>query len=187
MQISPSPGIATAFPERPSIEPTNAPIVQETLEPGVQATAEPSVEPSIEPTAEPELSVPGILQPLPSTEANITESEDDKEAISASEVVGIGLDEPESTKKPVEHNSVKVRTITLPKAIRMVTGGTITIEPEYSPLTAEISTFYWKSSNIRIATVREGTVTAKKPGTVDITVKTPSGKWAKCRITIANQ
>ncbi|MBQ8135234.1 MAG: leucine-rich repeat protein [Clostridia bacterium] len=42
----------------------------------------------------------------------------------------------------------------------------------------------WKTSNSKIATVKNGKVTAKKAGTVTITVKTTNGKTAKCKITV---
>ena len=43
----------------------------------------------------------------------------------------------------------------------------------------------WTSSNKKIATVSSsGKVTAKKAGTVTITVKTASGKKAACKITV---
>lgn len=42
----------------------------------------------------------------------------------------------------------------------------------------------WKTSNKKIATVKNGKVKAKKKGKVTITVKTTSGKTAKCKITV---
>ncbi len=42
----------------------------------------------------------------------------------------------------------------------------------------------WKTSNKKIATVKNGKVKAKKKGKVTITVKTQSGKTAKCKITV---
>ena len=45
--------------------------------------------------------------------------------------------------------------------------------------------FTWTSSNKNIATVNsKGKITAKKAGTVTITVKTTNGKTAKCKITV---
>lgn len=43
----------------------------------------------------------------------------------------------------------------------------------------------WKSSNKKIATVsKKGKITAKKPGTVKITVKLKSGKKAVCKVKV---
>ncbi len=42
----------------------------------------------------------------------------------------------------------------------------------------------WKTSNKKVATVKKGKVTAKKKGKATITVKTQSGKTAKCKITV---
>ena len=42
----------------------------------------------------------------------------------------------------------------------------------------------WTSSDISIATVSNGTVTAISPGTVTITAKTYNGKNAKCMVTV---
>lgn len=42
----------------------------------------------------------------------------------------------------------------------------------------------WKTSNKKVATVKNGKVKAKKKGKVTITVKTQSGKTAKCKITV---
>ncbi len=42
----------------------------------------------------------------------------------------------------------------------------------------------WKTSNRKIATVNNGKVKAKKKGRVTITVKTASGKTARCKITV---
>ena len=42
----------------------------------------------------------------------------------------------------------------------------------------------WSSSNPKIATVSDGTVTAMKAGTATITVKTSNGKDATCKVTV---
>lgn len=42
----------------------------------------------------------------------------------------------------------------------------------------------WKTSNKKIAVVKNGKVTAKKKGKATITVKTTSGKTARCKITV---
>ena len=64
-------------------------------------------------------------------------------------------------------------------------GKTLTLKATVTPSTNVISTVKWTSSNKNIATVNsKGKITAKKAGTVTITVKTTNGKTAKCKITV---
>ncbi len=42
----------------------------------------------------------------------------------------------------------------------------------------------WKSSDTKVATVKDGVITAKSIGTTKITVKTSSGKTATCKVTV---
>ena len=45
-------------------------------------------------------------------------------------------------------------------------------------------TLTWKTSNKKIATVKNGKVTGKSAGSAKITVKTSSGKKAVCNVKI---
>lgn len=92
-----------------------------------------------------------------------------------------------STNETKKNNQVVITYIKLPSSIRMVTGVTIKIDPEYQPSSADQSGLTWKSNNSRIATVRNGKITANRPGVVVITVRTREGKKATCKVTIANQ
>lgn len=63
-------------------------------------------------------------------------------------------------------------------------GGTLTLKATVSPSKNVISTVTWTSSNTKVATVKNGKITAKAKGTAVITVKTTNGKTAKCKITV---
>ena len=52
-------------------------------------------------------------------------------------------------------------------------------------LTAD-KTVNWRTSNSKVATVKNGKITAKKAGTVTITAKTSNGKTATCKVTVKN-
>lgn len=85
----------------------------------------------------------------------------------------------------------KVTVKNLPTSVKlnktyanMKKGGTLTLKATVSPSSNVINTVTWISSNTKVATVKNGKVTAKAKGTVTITVKTTNGKTAKCTITI---
>lgn len=60
----------------------------------------------------------------------------------------------------------------------------LTLKASVTPSKNVISSITWTSSNKKIATVKNGKVTAKKAGTVTITAKTVNGKTAKCKIKV---
>ena len=69
-------------------------------------------------------------------------------------------------------------------ALTLDVGKSYTLTKTVSPSNAVIS-YTWSSSNTSIATVdSNGKVTAKKAGTVTITVKTSNGKTATCKVTV---
>lgn len=53
-----------------------------------------------------------------------------------------------------------------------------------SPANATDKNVTWKSDNTKVATVSNGTVTAKAVGTATITAATANGKTAKCTVTV---
>ncbi len=63
-------------------------------------------------------------------------------------------------------------------------GKTVTLKATVTPGKNVISTVTWSTSNSRVATVKNGKVTAKAKGTATITVKTTNGKTARCKITV---
>ena len=62
-------------------------------------------------------------------------------------------------------------------------GKTLTLKATKTP-SGSTDKLTWTTSNKKVATVKNGKVTAKKAGNVTITVKTTSGKTAKCKITV---
>jgi len=91
-------------------------------------------------------------------------------------------------KVTVEEISKKVTDITLDKKeLNLVAGKTselkVTITPDY----AENKKVTWTSSDKKIATVEDGKVTAKYPGTVEIKVTSEDGnKEAICKVTVTS-
>ena len=86
--------------------------------------------------------------------------------------------------------SCKVTVKTAPKKVTLSkTKGTLSVGQKYT-LKATLpsgtgSTLTWSSKDKTIAKVsRKGVITAKKPGTVKITVKTFNGKSATCKVTV---
>ena len=77
--------------------------------------------------------------------------------------------------------SVKLSAGTL----NMNVGEKYTLAKTLTPLNA-VTSVIWTSSNNSVASVSYGTVTAKKEGSVDITVKTFNGKTAACRVNVAD-
>lgn len=64
-------------------------------------------------------------------------------------------------------------------------GGTLTLTATIEPANATNRNVSWSSSDVKVATVENGTVTAVAAGTADITVKTADGgKEASCTITV---
>ncbi len=65
-------------------------------------------------------------------------------------------------------------------------GESLTLKTTFTPSNASNKTITWKTSNSKVATVKNGKITAKKAGTVTITAKTSNGKTATCKVTVKN-
>lgn len=64
-------------------------------------------------------------------------------------------------------------------------GGTLTLTKTIEPASATNPNVTWSSTNVEVATVENGTVTAKAVGTADIIVTTEDGgKKATCTVTV---
>ena len=85
-----------------------------------------------------------------------------------------------------EPASVCVSSLTLDStAMTLVEGDSQTLIATISPSNAENQKVLWSSSNSSVATVKEGVVTAIKPGSATITVKSDDGgKTATCEVTV---
>ena len=81
---------------------------------------------------------------------------------------------------------VAVTGVTLnPASVELTEGETAALTATVAPENATNKGVSWKSSNESVATVKDGTVTAVKAGTAEITVTTADGgKTAKCTVTV---
>lgn len=68
--------------------------------------------------------------------------------------------------------------------VEMNAGKSITLKATSTPSSASDKGLTWTSSDSKVATVKNGTVNAKKAGKTTITVKTSNGKTAACEITV---
>lgn len=83
-------------------------------------------------------------------------------------------------------DDVSVTGVSLDKTVaELEVGGTLTLTAAVEPANATNQNVSWSSSDVKVATVENGTVTAVAAGTADITVKTADGgKEATCTITV---
>lgn len=63
-------------------------------------------------------------------------------------------------------------------------GSSKTISATISPSNATNKTVTWSTNNSSVATVSNGTITGKAPGTATITAKSSNGKTASCTVTV---
>lgn len=83
--------------------------------------------------------------------------------------------------------SVAVTSVTLNKTTASLNvGETVSLTPTVAPANATDKAVSWSSSNTSVATVSNGTVTAKVAGTATITA-TAGGKTATCIITVTDK
>ena len=83
-------------------------------------------------------------------------------------------------------DDVPVTGVSLDKtSAELDVGGTLTLTATVAPTNATNQNVSWSSSDENVATVENGTVTAKAVGTADIIVTTEDGeKEAKCTVTV---
>lgn len=83
-------------------------------------------------------------------------------------------------------DDVSVTGVSLDKTVaELEVGGTLALTATVEPANATNKNVSWSSSDVKVATVENGTVTAVAAGTADITVKTADGgKEATCTITV---
>lgn len=83
-------------------------------------------------------------------------------------------------------DDVSVTGVSLDKtSAELEVGDTLTLKATIEPANATNQNVSWSSSDVKVATVENGTVTAVAAGTADITVKTADGgKEASCTITV---
>lgn len=67
---------------------------------------------------------------------------------------------------------------------QVLVGKQVTLTAQVLPSSATNKTLSWHSSDSAIATVHNGVVTGKQPGTAVITATSSNGKTAKCTITV---
>ena len=77
-------------------------------------------------------------------------------------------------------SAIKLNT----NAVTLNVSDTHSLLPTISPSDVTNKSVTWTSSDNDIATISNGTVTAKSPGTAKITAKTYNGKTAKCTVTV---
>ncbi|MEG0397086.1 MAG: Ig-like domain-containing protein [Oscillospiraceae bacterium] len=66
----------------------------------------------------------------------------------------------------------------------LTVGGSVTLRPTLTPADAETAAFTWVSSDEKIASVKDGVITAKAAGKATITVNTKSGLKAEYTLTV---
>lgn len=77
-----------------------------------------------------------------------------------------------------------VTNVNIKSFLSLEVGETFTLSPTITPSDAATS-YTWSSDNNNIAAVSSlGVVTAKNPGTANVTVKTDNGKTATCKVTV---
>ncbi|MBR4298131.1 MAG: Ig domain-containing protein [Bacteroidales bacterium] len=86
----------------------------------------------------------------------------------------------------VEVHTIPVATVTLDiTSCEIVVGNIVTLTATVTPDNATNKNVAWSSSDNSVATVEDGVVTAVKPGTATITVRTEyAGKAATCDVTV---
>ena len=80
---------------------------------------------------------------------------------------------------------ISVNNVTVTSPLTLTEGGQGNLTATVTPANATNKSVTWSSSNTSVATVSDGVVTARAPGTATITVKTNDGnKTASSRVTV---
>ena len=100
-------------------------------------------------------------------------------------------------KDGTEHSATRVIVYTTEVSVESVAltdqsvtkGGTVKLEPIFTPATATNKNVTWKSSELEVATIAaDGTVTGVSIGETTITVTTEDGKFtATCKVEVTNK
>lgn len=85
--------------------------------------------------------------------------------------------------KVIDPNLPSSVSLNTKKTIRLAVGSQLTLTPTLIPATAK-STYTWKSTKKKVASVRDGVVIAKKVGTARITVTTYNKKKASVKVKV---
>ncbi|MDR7239605.1 Ig-like domain-containing protein [Neobacillus drentensis] len=86
-----------------------------------------------------------------------------------------------SYKEPVNVTKISINK----KALRLGVGTSEKLTSSIQPATATNKNLVWSTSNSSVAKVKsDGTISAIKPGTAKITVKTSNGKYATSNVTV---
>ena len=123
------------------------------------------------------VSADGIVTAIGKGTANITVRANDGSNVTATAVI------------TVEEKIVKVTKVKLSKtSLTLKPKASTTLKVTITPSKATNKSLVWSSSNKKVATVKDGKITAKAVGTTTITVKTQDGsnKKAICKITVAD-
>lgn len=123
------------------------------------------------------VSADGIVTAIGKGTANITVCANDGSNVTATAVI------------TVEEKAVKVTKVKLSKtSLTLKPKASTTLKVTITPSKATNKSLVWSSSNKKVATVKDGKITAKSVGTTTITVKTQDGsnKKAICKITVAD-
>ena len=97
-----------------------------------------------------------------------------------------GEQTPPSSEEPPQTVSVESVTLDASTATLFVGGEPVTLTATVTPNDATNQTVTWTSSDETVATVTNGTVTAKKAGTAIITA-TAGGQTATCSVTVSDK
>ena len=85
------------------------------------------------------------------------------------------------------NSTIAVTSITLNRSsLNLEIGDTVSLYETIYPRNATDKSVTWSSSKTSVATVSNGTVTAKSAGSTTITVKTSNNKTATCYVTVNN-
>ena len=83
------------------------------------------------------------------------------------------------------NSTIAVTSVTLNRSsVNLKIGDTVSLYKTIYPSNATDKSVTWNSSNTSVATVSNGTVTAKSEGSTTITVRTSNNKTATCYVTV---